>query len=191
MTLRRFPWKQPRITDNSYKLFASPPTPGTPVPGGHHSVSAPNLANNEKEGNHSEKPTPDEKPQPHPVPAESDTKVSEQAEHKEHAPSSTSATNNTSSTSTSTSTSKPSDSIKGPWRLLRLLPRESRHIIGMMLKINPRERATLRDVLQDEWVATSPVCMQDETGQVIKAGTHKHTLEPGAAVSTVTPAKKA
>src|SRR6202012_5388406 len=32
MTLRRFPWRQPRIVDNSYKLFISPPTPGTPVP---------------------------------------------------------------------------------------------------------------------------------------------------------------
>ncbi|TVY31606.1 Serine/threonine-protein kinase [Lachnellula subtilissima] len=29
MSLRRFPWKMPRMTDNSYKLFASVPTPGT------------------------------------------------------------------------------------------------------------------------------------------------------------------
>jgi len=27
MSLRRFPWKNPRMTDNSYKLFASPPSP--------------------------------------------------------------------------------------------------------------------------------------------------------------------
>ena len=32
MTLRRFPWKQPRTTDNSYRLFVANPTPGTPVP---------------------------------------------------------------------------------------------------------------------------------------------------------------
>jgi hypothetical protein len=25
MSLRRFPWKLPRMTDNSYRLFASPP----------------------------------------------------------------------------------------------------------------------------------------------------------------------
>src|ERR1700735_4875638 len=29
MSLRRFPWKMPRMSDNSYKLFISTPTPGT------------------------------------------------------------------------------------------------------------------------------------------------------------------
>lgn len=30
MSLKRFPWKQPRVTDTSYKLFVAEPTPGTP-----------------------------------------------------------------------------------------------------------------------------------------------------------------
>lgn len=71
--------------------------------------------------------------------------------------------------------------IKGPWRLLRLLPRESRHIIGRMLEIDPKGRATIEEMLEDPWVATTPVCQQLEGGEVIKAPGHTHTLEPGTA----------
>lgn len=73
--------------------------------------------------------------------------------------------------------------IKGPWRLLRLLPRETRHIIGRMLEVDPRRRATMEEILADRWVATSPVCRQEEGGRVIRAEGHEHTLEPGSAVS--------
>jgi serine/threonine protein kinase len=69
--------------------------------------------------------------------------------------------------------------IKGPWRLLRLLPRESRHIIGRMLEIDPMKRATIEEMLADPWVANTPVCKQLEGGEVIKAPGHEHTLEPG------------
>ena len=69
--------------------------------------------------------------------------------------------------------------IKGPWRLLRLLPRESRTIMGKMLQVNPKDRATLEDMLSDPWISTTPVCAQVEGGKVIKAPGHEHTLEPG------------
>ena len=70
--------------------------------------------------------------------------------------------------------------IKGPWRLLRILPRESRHVIGRMLKIDPAERADMDEVLEDEWVNGTPVCEQEEQGRVIRAKGHVHTLEPGS-----------
>ena len=70
--------------------------------------------------------------------------------------------------------------IKGPWRLLRLLPRESRNIIGRMLEINPRRRATIEEMLADPWVSGTPVCTQIEGGKVIKASGHEHTLEPSS-----------
>ena len=70
--------------------------------------------------------------------------------------------------------------IRGPWRLLRILPRESRHIIGRMLKVDPTERATMDEVLDDEWVLSSKVCYQDESGQVHRADNHTHVLEAGS-----------
>jgi serine/threonine protein kinase len=70
--------------------------------------------------------------------------------------------------------------IKGPWRLLRILPRESRHIIGRMLKVDPSERASMDEVLEDEWVLSSRVCSQDMSGTVHRAEGHQHTLEAGS-----------
>ena len=70
--------------------------------------------------------------------------------------------------------------IKGPWRLLRILPRESRHIIGRMLKVDPRERADMDEVLEDDWVINSRVCYQEENGTIHRAEGHSHVLEAGS-----------
>ena len=157
MTLRRFPWKQPRITDNSYKLFVSPPTPGTPVPDSQprKASEAPNddgtRRQSEPNGSHSHH-----------------HHHSEEAERP------------------GTSGDKQ-EVIKGPWRLLRILPRESRHIVGRMLKVDPAERADMDEVLEDDWVLSSKVCSQDVDGQVHRADGHLHTLE--ASGSGAPPAK--
>ena len=71
----------------------------------------------------------------------------------------------------------------GPWRLLRLLPRESRHIIGRMLEVDPKNRATLQEIVLDPWVDSTPVCRQEDGGKVLSAPGHVHTLEPAAAVA--------
>jgi serine/threonine protein kinase len=77
--------------------------------------------------------------------------------------------------------------IKGPWRLLRILPRESRHIVGRMLKVDPEERADMDEVLEDDWVLSSRVCSQDVSGEVDRAEGHQHTLE--ASTGAAPPAK--
>lgn len=41
--------------------------------------------------------------------------------------------------------------ITGPWRVLRLLPRDSRPIIGHILTIDVAKRATLEDIYADPW----------------------------------------
>lgn len=62
---------------------------------------------------------------------------------------------------------------------MRILPRESRYIIGRMLKVAVSQRATLDEVLSDDWVRNIQVCEQDEkTGQTLKAPNHSHVLEP-------------
>lgn len=145
MSLRRFPWKQPRIIDNSYKLFVSPPTPGTPVP--------------------------DSKPRKH---GQLNTPIS---------PSHDVARNGSidaGSDRPGTAGSDNKEVIRGPWRLLRILPRESRHIIGRMLKVDPTERADMDEVLEDDWILSSKVCYQDESGHVHRADNHTHVLEAGS-----------
>lgn len=153
MSLRRFPWKQPRISDNSYKLFISPPTPGTPVPDSH-----PRRASEMPQG-HGNDDTSRRESEPN----------GSHSHHHHH--------------SESPDTERPGTSgdkqevIKGPWRLLRILPRESRHIIGRMLKVDPMERADMDEVLEDDWVLSSRVCSQNVDGQVNRAEGHQHTLE--------------
>ncbi|KAK5077922.1 Nitrogen permease reactivator protein [Lithohypha guttulata] len=148
MTLRRFPWKQPRVIDNSYKLFVSPPTPGTPVP--------------------------DSKPRRH---GQINTPVTPAHDSDSH---------QRNGSVDSTMDSRPSTAdgskeiIRGPWRLLRILPRESRHIVGRMLKVDPTERATMDEVLEDDWILSSKVCYQDEGGSVHRADNHTHVLEAGS-----------
>lgn len=76
---------------------------------------------------------------------------------------------------------KKPEVIRGPWRLLRLLPRESRHIMGRMLELDPKKRATLAEILEDPWISGTPICRQEDGGKVIPAEGHTHTLEPPAA----------
>ncbi|KAJ5098441.1 hypothetical protein N7532_005442 [Penicillium argentinense] len=217
MTLRRFPWKQPRTTDNSYRLFVSTPTPGTPVPDvdpRRRPKSNPDLPSTIHEHKQSEHKQPEQKQQaptsngPPATPAkltvpgapeQNGTKPdnSEKPESPKESDSPTEAQKQTSQTSTKNNkttrtTSKEApplppgsqppaqkqEVIKGPWRLLRILPRESRFIIGRMLKVNPKERATLDEVLEDEWVRNILTCTQDSAGTVSPASNHKHILEP-------------
>jgi serine/threonine protein kinase len=70
---------------------------------------------------------------------------------------------------------------------LRLLPRESRHIMARMLEIDPKKRATMSDVLEDTWISETTICRQEIGGTVISAPGHVHTLEPPA--SAPPPAK--
>ncbi|KAK5456281.1 Nitrogen permease reactivator protein [Exophiala xenobiotica] len=153
MTLRRFPWKQPRLIDNSYKLFVAPPTPGTPVPDSKPRKSS-TLSPEDENGSR---------------------RPSETHSHHHHH----SESPDTESRPTTSSGDKQ-EVIKGPWRLLRILPRESRHIIGRMLKVDPAERATMDEVLEDEWVLSSKVCYQEENGVVHRADNHTHVLEAGS-----------
>lgn len=157
MTLRRFPWKAPRISDNSYKLFVAPPNDGP------RSITGPSKSavDLQHEGDDRRQSGPNSEP----------TTRQQTGDHD----------NRGSSASTSAQTPQV---IKGPWRLLRLLPRESRHIIGRMLEVDPKKRATLDEIIEDKWVTGSLVCSQEEGGRVLRCDNHDHTLEPGAGVAS-------
>lgn len=183
MTIRRFPWKVPRLTDNSYKLFAAEPTPGHDpkkliVP----SHSTTELAD-----------TPQRDIFPGDV-----SKLHKHGNGDDHGKSdqSTSPTSPTKASPVSANKKDPirrdatgkeipgtKEVIRGPWRLLRSLPRESRHIISRMLVIDPRQRAKMAEILEDPWVSESVICREIAPGQVISGDNHTHVLESPAATA--------
>ncbi|KAK4466167.1 putative nitrogen permease reactivator protein [Cladorrhinum samala] len=153
MTLRRFPWKLPRMTDTSYKLFAADPTPG-------HDPKKLVLPPSASTSALSETPARDFDPQPTPEPKVSTSSVG----HHE-----------------GSTGGEKKEVIRGPWRILRLLPRESRHIIRWMLELDPKKRATMDNILDDPWVANTVICRQVGPGHVVNADDHRHVLEPPSA----------
>jgi serine/threonine protein kinase len=141
MTLRRFPWKAPRVSDNSYKLFVSPPNDGP------RSITGPSKSASDLQH------------------ADGDDRRPFDSQSRPAA-------------------GETPQIIKGPWRLLRLLPRESRQIIGRMLEVDPKKRATLEEIIEDKWVTGSEICSQEEGGRVIRCDNHEHTLVPGAGAAS-------
>lgn len=165
MTLRRFPWKIPRMTDNSYKLFAATPTPGHD-PG---KLLRPKSTNDLSS-----------------VPAreflaDDDGKSQRSTGHRRNDSTDSNAVGPDTPKLPIPGVSVPDRSkevVRGPWRILRLLPRESRHIIHRMLDVNPKSRARMGEILEEPWIADSVICQQLDSGEVIPARDHKHVLEP-------------
>ncbi|KJZ79212.1 hypothetical protein HIM_01363 [Hirsutella minnesotensis 3608] len=174
MTLRRFPWKIPRMTDNSYKLFAADPTPG----------HDPNrlLVRSKSTEPTSAGPARDSG-------AEDENKDKaldspRRSSHHERRVSEAASTHGDQSQHAPSSTADRKETIRGPWRILRLLPRESRRIIHRMLDLNPKTRAAMDEILQETWIADTVICQQFENGEVVSAEDHAHVLEPPASQQT-------
>lgn len=54
--------------------------------------------------------------------------------------------------------SKTHKQIHGPYRLMRLLPHVSRPIIHKMLLVDPTRRATIEEIMEDEWISSIKCC---------------------------------
>ncbi|KIH93033.1 protein kinase [Sporothrix brasiliensis 5110] len=201
MTLRRFPWKVPRLSDNSYKLFAAEPTPGHDpkklAMAGRLGSSA--RADEEPLVEAAEK----EKVEQPEQQAKEISDKKDVAEEKVNVtetnikPETAEKTNNDDltdkadkkddvkeavdkSAESGKAADKPAEKrevIRGPWRILRLLPRESRVVIGSMLAIDPKDRIKMADLIKDPWVADTVICRQIEPGRIIRSSTHTHILE--------------
>ncbi|EQK98472.1 Serine/Threonine protein kinase [Ophiocordyceps sinensis CO18] len=169
MTLRRFPWKIPRMTDNSYKLFAADPSPGHDPNGLLRSPdhSAASLSRDpgaddvgkEKSHYHSHRRS---------------------SQHKREGTEVASNHGDGQAQQTANTGADRKEAIRGPWRILRLLPRESRRITHRMLDLDPNTRAGMDEILQEPWVADTVICQQFDNGEVISAEDHTHVLEPPA-----------
>ncbi|CAK7217219.1 Nitrogen permease reactivator protein [Sporothrix bragantina] len=198
MTLRRFPWKVPRMTDNSYKLFASEPTPGHDPKklsiAGPKSASVSGNADDDHSTEQTEKTGKAKEESAEHGAKDEAAKATEKSDKPEAAEASKHGNNKEhnnhdnhdkkeagdKSTEATTTEDKPAEKkevIRGPWRILRLLPRESRHVIGGMLEIDPVKRIKMSDLLQDPWVADTVICRQVEPGRILRSSTHTHILE--------------
>ncbi|AGO12780.1 AaceriADR313Wp [[Ashbya] aceris (nom. inval.)] len=67
------------------------------------------------------------------------------------------------------------DHTKGSYRLLKLLPRATRPLISRMLDLDPRKRASIREVIQDPWFVSIEACDRDLLA-VHPPDTHTHHL---------------
>ena len=172
MIIRRFPWKAPRLTDNSYKLFASPPNI-TPTEEFASRPKSEIQANDEADN-----------PRRDSAPHTAKTTDREGGTRSHHHSDTLGEATESAATPRTRSETPTREPLKGSWRLLRLLPRESRPIISSMLEIDPLRRATIVDILQDPWVTQTPVCSQIEGGKVVKVEGHHHTLEHSTTVSS-------
>lgn len=171
MTLRRFPWKAPRLSDNSYRLFVSPPDPDQDKILDNHRRSltgGSTKAASEPSSRHGSTAGDSSEPTHH-------------HHHHHHSGDTKSESVSRQTTQSGGDATAQQPTIKGPIRLLRLLPRETRHIIGRMLELDPRKRCDMDEILRDPWVQNSLVCRQEENGVVIKAPNHVHTLQPSGA----------
>lgn len=173
MTLRRFPWKAPRLSDNSYRLFVSPPDPDQDklLDAHRKSLTSGSARNSVVSVNEDGKRQAQSEPASRNPTGGTESGGDGEKHHHHHHHHNTSTDDGTKSdsvsrTPTQTDPHQP-PTIKGPLRLLRLLPRESRHIIARMLELNPSKRADMDEILDDPWVQSALVCRQEEDGVII------------------------
>lgn len=167
------------MTDNSFKLFAADPTPGhDPTKLITHSKSTGNLSST----------VPREFLTDEDLKEKGHRNHSHHSHHqghghshgKENAEASSTAESHSQQSQNQGAAGERKEIIRGPWRILRLLPRESRHIVHRMLDLDPKTRAKMDEILSESWVADTVICQQLENGEVIPAEDHTHVLEPPA-----------
>ena len=171
MTMRRFPWKAPRMSDPSFKNFSSAPNPFSP-----DSRSTSTSV--------SRKSTLDSAA----TLTNSDSQMKASGNH-------IAPTISAGSVKKSNPPSIPPPINKGPMKLLnRLNPPQCRPLIGRMLDLNPKTRALMDEVWADPWFIGLKRCemvterLGDGSKRMVvkRAGTHTHVLV-GPSGEDVTP----
>lgn len=73
---------------------------------------------------------------------------------------------------------KNTESIKGPYRLFRLLPHSTRPILSKILSIDTKSRANIDMIKNDSWFKSINVCVEMDvsSGAVKRASGHHHTI---------------
>ena len=173
MVMRRFPWKAPRMSDPSFKNFASSPNPYTSDSRSSSlTVSRKTTLDSSVTLTHT------------------DTQFMASGNHQ------LSPTESNGSQIKKNELPPPPPPInKGPMKLLnRVNPPQSRPLIGRMLDLNPKTRAKMDEIWSDPWFMSLKRCEMIEEIQpdgsrkmvVKRDGTHTHVLV-GPSGEDVTP----
>src|SRR5271167_1349895 len=134
MVMRRFPWKSPKLSDPSFKNFASAPNPYITDKSPHTAISRKSTLDSSVTLTNVE--TQLMASGSHISPAESAVVHVKKSEPPPPAP-----------------------LDKGPMKLLsRLSPKTCRPLIGRMLDLNPKTRATMQDIWNDVWFNSLQRC---------------------------------
>ncbi|KAG7664488.1 NPR1 [[Candida] subhashii] len=168
MILKKFPWKVPKLSDPSFKLFAArPDSVITPLvellkrtPQDHLTESSTNSSGGG---------------------LSSLGDISEALEEVDASAAHAAGANG------ATGGDQPKDQTStevGPDRLLLALPEDCRGLIGRMLELAPACRITIDEIMQDDWLNSVNMCTVDqriETGSgnvtchVMNCSDHEHT----------------
>lgn len=174
MLLKKFPWKVPKLSDSSFKMFASR-EPG--VTFGELLKRVPPPPSYEEATEKSEKKSVKEA-----ADAKKATEVKNTTEDKNPTKDTTKDSSAKDSTTDSSNVARHTSNIMGEDRLLNALPEEVRPLIGKMVKLAPACRISIDDCFSDPWLSQVQMCRvvdekgQDScTGELVPATNHKHT----------------
>ncbi|QOU21606.1 hypothetical protein BRETT_001331 [Brettanomyces bruxellensis] len=201
MALKKFPWRVPTLSDNSFKLFASRKPGATfgellkevPAPPAYDEVEGVKKddegdadANGSKDddvehaGNSKESSGEGNKQ----IDEENARKSSKENAKESKADSNIASTNSSNSkdSGSSKNSQKHTSNLMGEARLLNALPKEVRSLIGGMVELAPACRISIDECFNDRWLRNVEMCrLVDEngedcsTGRLVKATNHVHT----------------
>lgn len=168
MMLKKFPWKVPKLTDSSFKLFA---TRGEFIPISEMLKKTPqDMETSTSRGSSGGLSNLDD--------------ISEALEDETTLKKATPEQNTTNFKNGDTPSSAAKDhtsSETGANRLLLALPEDCRKLIGRMVELAPACRITIDEVFEDPWLKSVCMCTIEETApgtgeyDVIKCQDHEHT----------------
>ncbi len=201
MSLNRFPWKIPKLSDNSFKLFCQTDNSESKDDKVSEIKSSKSKESKEPKIQVEGKEVQDKNTQQQGATTDGSVmtpNVSTQTLVNDP-PTTTTATATTTQKSTAPKPSNSSTSsghgsshktITGPNRLLRLLPSGSRNIIGLMLELDPRKRASLTDIWGDAFIQGIDMCTVEANGDFHHASDHEHHLVNEADVERLNKERK-
>ncbi len=198
MTLRKFPWKIPKLSDASFKLFATRPdfTLQQAMRQVSEPVSSSSNGSSSSDSDADSHQDTDSETEVEGEVEETGSKSTSNTEPLEELSSpilnkKKSTTITASPPSYETAVKSPSDPTiddkqptKGEERLLSALPEYSRTLISKMVKLSPVLRINIDDVFKDDWIIKTQVCNVCEeedkrSGFIIKkiihSTNHSHT----------------
>ncbi|CUM45646.1 uncharacterized protein AC631_01583 [Debaryomyces fabryi] len=156
MMLKKFPWKVPKLSDNSFKLFASR---GEMIPLSEMLKKVPEQSNidfNDKD---------------------------DELDISEMNPISISKSASSNSQSLDSQGKSHTSSESGAGRLLLALPEDCRPLIGKMVELPPACRISIEECFNDDWLASIDMCYVDQkltqdgttNFEVVPCDNHDHT----------------